>query len=310
MPDSLPPAMAAAALAISLFVSGAQAEMLHVATAQGAREAIVLPSRRMPGPTVIVLHGATATAAWTARGSGFAAAGAGHGFTTVFPQGINRQWNDGREGRMSAVDDVGFLRQLTDELVGRGITEPSRIYIAGISNGGMMTFRMLCEASERFAGAATIIANMPAGAGEGCRLRRPVAIVMFNGTADPLVPYGGGGVGFGGHRGFVWGAEQTAEFIARSNGCSEARTQALPRQPAEPVTVQQIVWSSCRSGQGVALYRFEGGGHQLPGRRPILTGVLGQSSQQIDAAKIALSLFANTRVATSAKVPQDAARSD
>ena len=116
----------------------------------------------------------TITAAQTARSSGFAEAAAARGFTAVFPQGVNRQWNDGREdGHISSIDDVGFLRQLVDELISRGIADRARIYLAGISNGGMMTFRMLCEASELFAGAATIIANMPAGVGEGCRCASP-----------------------------------------------------------------------------------------------------------------------------------------
>ena len=152
-----------AAAAIAAVPQPARADIMHVTTRQGAREAIVLQSVRTPAPTVIVLHGATITAAQTARSSGFAEAAAAGGFAAVFPQGVNRQWNDGREdGRISSIDDVGFLRQLVDELVRRGIADRERIYLAGISNGGMMTFRMLCEASELFAGAATIIANMPA----------------------------------------------------------------------------------------------------------------------------------------------------
>jgi|SRR5581483_8176495 len=289
-------ALAAGALTLSSAVGSARADTIHIATPQGAREAIVLPGRTTPGPAVIVLHGATATAGWTAQGSGFAEAAAARGFAAVFPQGIRRQWNDGREGRTSAVadvDDVGFLQQLIDEIIGRGIADASRIYIAGISNGGMMTFRMLCEASERFAGAATVIANMPAGVGERCRLRKPVPIVMFNGTADPMVPYDGGGVGLAGGRGMVWGAEQTAAFMARGNGCGDARETTPPAEPpGEPVRVTRLAWSHCRSGSGVILYRLEGAGHQLPGRRQILPGFLGEGTRQVDAADVTLRLFA------------------
>jgi polyhydroxybutyrate depolymerase len=92
-----------------------------------------------------------------------------------------------REGRNSSIDDVAFLRQLVHELIGHRIADPARLYLAGISNGGMMTFRLLCEHAELFAGPATMIANMPAGVGEHCSLRKPVPLVMFNGTADPLV---------------------------------------------------------------------------------------------------------------------------
>jgi polyhydroxybutyrate depolymerase len=280
------------AIAASLTVTAANAEVIHLATAQGAREAVVLPVRHMPAPTMIVLHGATVTAARTAEGSGFAEAAATRGFVSVFPQGVNRQWNDGREGRTSAVDDVGFLRQLVDELVRLHVADPSRIYIAGISNGGMMTFRMLCEASELFAGAVTIIANMPAGIGEGCTLRKPTPIIMFNGTADPLVPYDGGGVGFWGKRGIVWSTEQTVNFLLRANDCDPRVTPLPVVSSAEAVQVTRFEWSRCHAGHRVALYRFEGGGHQVPGRPQFLPGLLGLGSQQINAAERAFAFLA------------------
>jgi polyhydroxybutyrate depolymerase len=285
--------LAAAALSLSLATGPAAAEVLHVVTSQGAREAIVLPVQRAPAPTVIVLHGATATAERTAQASGFAEAAAAQGFVSVFPQGINRQWNDGREGHTSAVDDVGFLRRLVDELVRRGVADPARIYLAGISNGGMMTFRMLCDSAELFAGAATIIANMPAGIGERCTLRQPMRTVMFNGTADPLVPYAGGVVGFAGKRGLVWGAERTAEFVAHANQCAGAETAPLPAQSSTAsVHVTRLAWTSCRSGESVTLYRLEGGGHQVPGRPTLFPRLLGLSTQDIRAAETALAFLA------------------
>jgi polyhydroxybutyrate depolymerase len=285
-------AAALAAVIVAVPVS-VRADIIHVTTRQGAREAIVLQSSRAPAPTVIVLHGATITAAQTARSSGFAEAAAARGFAAVFPQGINRQWNDGREdGHVSSVDDVGFLRQLVHELVGRGIADREHIYLAGISNGGMMTFRMLCEGSELFAGAATIIANMPAGIGESCHVRKPLPIVMFNGTADPLVPYEGGNVGFAGQRGRVWSAERTAEFMARVDGCTAMQVRAMPiNGSSEPVRVARLDWSPCRAGQSVTLFRLEGGGHQVPGRPQFLPGLLGLGSLQINAAEEAMETF-------------------
>jgi polyhydroxybutyrate depolymerase len=265
---------------------------MHIPTSQGVREAIVLPSRQGPAPTVIVLHGALGTAERTARTSGFAEAAAAHRFTAVFPQGLKRQWNDGREPQAAGVDDVGFIHELVGALVGRGISDRAHVYIAGISNGGMMTFRMLCEASEVFAGAATIIANMPSRVGARCLLRKPVPVVMFNGTADPLVPYEGGGVGFAGGRGQVWAAEETAEFMADASACEEARVRPLPvSSRSEMVRVTRLEWTRCRSGGRVALYRFEGGGHQVPGRRQRLSLFLGPGYQGLRAADEAFAFF-------------------
>jgi polyhydroxybutyrate depolymerase len=271
--------------AAMLAVAPAHAETMRLLTNQGEREAIVLPGRQGPAPTILVLHGQTSTAAWTAENSGFAEAALAHRFTAVFPQGIRKQWNDSREARAADIDDVGFLHGLVTALVGRGLSDPKQIYIAGVSNGGMMTFRMLCEASELFAGAATVIANMPTRIGERCAPRKPVPVVMFNGTADPLVPYEGGGVGFLGGRGSVWAAEETADV----NACAGAR--ALPLPVASRVQVTRIEWVYCRSGRPVSLYRFDGAGHQVPGQRSFLPFFLGRGTRALNAADEAFAFF-------------------
>jgi polyhydroxybutyrate depolymerase len=241
----------------------------------------------------MVLHGAGGSPDRIVRRSGFVEAAARHGFAAAFPRGIDRQWNDGRESRH--VDDVGFLRRLAEELAGRGIADPARLYIAGISNGGMMTFRMLCEASDLFAGAGTIVANMPASVGAGCWPGRPVPVVMFNGTADPLVPYEGGGVGFRGKRGSVWSAERTATFLALSNGCGEragSRGLVDGGARADSIKVVKLDWSDCKSRRSVTLYRIEGGGHQIFGRGGAFTAFLGPGTDQVSAPETILAMFA------------------
>jgi polyhydroxybutyrate depolymerase len=278
----------------ALFVSHstACADDWHIETRDGVRGAIVLPARSASAPTLIVLHGATISAELTARWSGFAEAAAGHGFAAVFPQGIDRLWNDARGDKLSSSDDVGFLRRLNEELVGRGVADAARIHIAGISNGGMMTLRMLCEAPELYAGAATVIATMPGEAGASCELRKPMPVVMFNGTADPMVPYKGGGVGLTGSRGTVWAAERTAAFIARANGCSGHAELPFSGSDGDRIRVTKLDWSGCSSGRTVTLYRVEGGGHQLFGHTNILPMIFGPGTSQLSAPEIIMTMFA------------------
>jgi len=296
MPEGLRRAIWALTVGAVLASSPAHGDAIRVETKDGTRTAILVPAEPAPAPTIIVLHGATIGAEWTMRGSGFAEAAAVHGFAAVYPEGIYRVWNDGREGgRISRIDDVGFLRQLVVWLIGHGVADPARVYLAGMSNGGMMTFRMLCEAAELFAGAGTIIANMPTGIGDGCRPKKPLPIVMLNGTADPLVPYGGGGVGFAGRRGNVWSAERTAAFLAEVNGCDGPATRPLATgAPGEVTKVVRLDWSSCSSGRPVTLYRIEGGGHQVFGRTDIFPAILGPGTRLISAPEVMLELFAGT----------------
>jgi polyhydroxybutyrate depolymerase len=281
-------------LVLAAILSGrqsARADEWQIEARDGLRSAIVLAPKQVPAPTLIVLHGATISADLTARWSGFAEAAARHGFAAVFPEGIDRLWNDGRGDGLSTSDDVDFLRRLTGELVSRGVAEAARIYLAGISNGGMMTLRMLCEAPELYAGAATVIANMPAEAGTDCRLKKPMPVVMFNGTADPLVPYYGGRVGLAGTRGKVWAAEDTAQFIATANGCSGPALQPVARSAREAIRIVRLEWLRCSSGQGVTLYRVEGGGHQLFGQTNILPTIFGPGTTQLSAPDIIVDAF-------------------
>jgi polyhydroxybutyrate depolymerase len=262
-----------------------------ISTPDGPRAAIVIPAGRGPRPTMIVLHGATMTADSTIRVSGFAEAAAGRNFTAVFPQGLRRQWHDGRAGGPDGPDDVAFLRALADRLIEDNIAPPGHVYIAGVSNGGMMSFTMACKVAGRFRGVGTVIANMPAGIGP-CD-PGPVPLVMINGTSDPMVPYVGGSVGLWGGRGEVWSVEQTAELFVHRNGCRPGAAQPLPhRDPDDGTSVTRFTWSGCRTGKPVTLYRIEGGGHQIAGRRAFLPMMLGRSNRDFSAAEAILSAFA------------------
>jgi polyhydroxybutyrate depolymerase len=266
----------------------ARADTLRIDTRTGPRRAIVLPARTEPGPAVVVLHGAVNSATWAARRFGFAEAAAARGFTAVFPEGVGLTWNDGRSGFASYADDVAFLRRLVVELTERGIAEPDRIYIAGVSNGGMMALRMVCEAAELFAGAGTVIANMPVATGADCHPTRPVPIVMFNGTADRLIPYDGGGVGPFSLGGFVWGTEETAAYMAEANGCG--RGPFASDSVIGKTSVTRIVWSGCPAT--VTLYRVNGGRHSVLGRHRVLHALFGKHRDELSAAETIMAAFA------------------
>lgn len=47
------------------------------------------------------------------------------------------------------VDDVGFIRQMIDDLIARKIADPKRIYVTGMSRGGLMSFTVACALAHR-----------------------------------------------------------------------------------------------------------------------------------------------------------------
>jgi polyhydroxybutyrate depolymerase len=282
----------AALAAVACGSSARAAEELRIDTKDGVRSAIVHAAKRQHAPTVIVLHGALISAEYTARWYGFAEAAKQHGFAAVFPRGTNLQWNDGRGTWVPGADDVAFLRRLAGELVSGRIADPARLYLVGVSSGGMLTFRMLCEAPELFAGAAAIIASMPAAVGARCRPKRAPPVLMFNGTADPIVPYRGGGVGFGGWQGRVWSAEGTAAFLARAYGCAAPSKARLAKASPKAIGIARFDWQGCNSGRGVTLYRVEGGGHQVFGHTNFFPWFLGPGTRRLSAPDVIMAAFA------------------
>jgi polyhydroxybutyrate depolymerase len=270
------------------------ADELAVDTPDGVRSAVHLPAGRARAPAVIVLHGALVSAESTASWYGFGEAARRRGFAAVFPRGANLLWNDGRNAAWgSGADDVAFLRRLAQRLVAAGTADPTRLYLAGVSNGGMMALRLLCEAPEPFAGAGIVIASMPTGVGAGCHLRRPVPVVMFNGTADKLIPYSGGELGFGGLQGSVWPVERTAAFLARQNGCQPIGKRLVAGPDADAIRVVKLDWGRCSTG--VTLYRVEGGGHQVYGHTNYFPLLLGPGTGQVSAPDAIMATFAAGR---------------
>lgn len=273
--------------------NSAVAEELRIDTRDGPRTAILRPALRGRAPTVIVLHGALISAEYTEQWYGFAEAAKRHGFAVVFPRGRSLLWNDGRKaGWGSGADDVGFLNRLARELVARGTADQERLYLVGVSNGGMMALRLLCEAPEAFAGIATIIASMPEAVGARCRSGLPMSVIMFNGTADPVIPYRGGAVGVGGLQGRIWPVERTAAFLARRNGCTAASKALVSgRRGPGRIRVVKLDWTRCSSERGVTLYRIEGGGHQVFGSTNFLPLLLGSGTRRVSAPDVIMAAF-------------------
>lgn len=97
---------------------------------------------------VVVLHGGGGQAE-SMRGVGFEGRVDAAGGGVIYPEGFENRWNDGRAGTTPArqgIDDVGFLTALLAHA--RDGYTVRRVAVVGGSNGGMMSYRMGCEAAE------------------------------------------------------------------------------------------------------------------------------------------------------------------
>jgi polyhydroxybutyrate depolymerase len=214
------------------------------------------------------------------------------GFIVVYPQGNEKKWNDFRDDptvkeEIKNRDDVGFIRELIRVLTESHSINKSRIYLTGISNGGMMSYRLACEMSSTFREIFPVTANMPQEADTICKPQKPVSITVFNGTEDPLVPYYGGNVKvLGKKHGEVISTDESLRFWSEKAGCKNKTIIPLPKQyPDDSTQVFHHKWD-CPNNR-VELFEIRGGGHTWPGGIKFLPEMMvGKITKEIEASKV------------------------
>lgn len=222
-----------------------------------------------PLPMIIALHG------FASNGHGMSAMSAWQpvadraGFLVVYPDGSSfpLRWNIGAIANIPDIDDVQFVSDMIADVSGRTHIDPARIYITGFSNGGQMAHRVACQLDGQIA-ALGVVDGIDPGMLEDCAASRPIAVMGFFGTGNPLE----------GQTYPRWfyrlinvnpdapqvlthtAALDWAAGWARRNGC------ALPEQALPAAgNVRAVRFSGCAADSEVVLYLIEGQGHAWPG---------------------------------------------
>ena len=225
--------------------------------------------RSAPAPFVVFLHGATASGAIAERLYGMSQLAASQGFVVAYPDALGQPsaWNTAPDVGNRKPSDVEFLRALVEQEQATRPLDPRRTFACGHSSGAIMSYRLAAEASDLFAAvgivAGTIGYRLPNGRtwtfGEP---QRPVGVIHFHGTDDPLVPYNGGSRR--GEAGGVIPVADSISFWVSHDGCD--RTPAQETTPDASATRQ--TYGGGRDGTEVTLWTIQGGGHEWPGWAP------------------------------------------
>ncbi len=252
---------------------------------------------RQPLPLVIVLHGGGGNARGAARMTGMSQAADREGFVVVYPNGngvltdVLLTWNSGNccgYALNQNVDDVGFLRALIERLASELAIDRRRVFVTGISNGGMMAYRAGCELSDRIAAMGPVAGALNL---ETCRPADPVSLIVFHGTEDQYVLYEGGPTrrGFSGPDRVDRPVSYAVSFWTQHNGCT------VGPEREERGNVLRETYRGCRDGTAVVLYTIRGAGHAWPGGTSGLSlgGRLGdEPTQDISATDVMWEFFA------------------
>ncbi len=257
-------------------------------------------------PLVIVLHGkgGNGKSMILLTRKGFNKLSDQEGFIVVYPDGIEMNWNDGRmddetndRAHRENIDDVGFISALIDTLVKEYHADPDKVYVTGISNGAIMSYRLACEVSRKITAIAPVCGSMPYLLFPQCPMTRPVSVMAINSTDDPLVPYQGGNI-YGGiikaNLGKVLSVDETIGFWINRNRCSTTPvvTELPDLSPGDGTKVTRKQYINKTEGSEVILYVVSGGGHTWPGGFQYLPEkIIGKTCRDFNACEFIWSFF-------------------
>jgi len=225
----------------------------------GRSSLVIRPEADAPdlAPAVILLHFGRGTPKAMANLAHAGDLAVTHGAWVILPTGENRRWND-EPGSGSGIDDVGYLTKVIETAIARHPIDPQRIYIAGMSNGGFMVSRFVCERAELIAAAAQVVSSMYKSQDAQCAPKQAVPMTLILGSNDPLVHYN---AQFG-----LLSAQQTFARWQKINRCdpSGVLSETLPDLTRDGTRTTLQHNEVCESGAGVQLYTVNGGGHTWP----------------------------------------------
>ena len=216
-----------------------------------------------PIPLLLALHGRFQTATSARSITGFEAVADERGFVVAFPAALGGGWNAGTccsTGSDNNLPDLAFLDDVMTDVAARTPVDLRRVYVVGLSNGAMMSYRYGCQRAGRVAGVGVVAGAMVADgsfarpAPPACRPESPVALLHVHGTADTTVrPAGGYQAGLASD---TTSMSDSVAIYASAAGCRQSKD-------IRKGALTTVVYGDCATStdKGVAAVSIEGFGH-------------------------------------------------
>ncbi len=152
---------------------------------------------KKPLPMIVALHGMGGNSADFEHRTRLNATADKDGFIVAYPD--STQWFGQKDWKTwdtdngiippgEHSDDIKFLRALIDDTQSQAKVDDKRIFMAGISNGGMMTFHAAAALSDKIAAIAVVSGAM---SGKEESPTQPISVLNIHGTNDSVIPIGG-----------------------------------------------------------------------------------------------------------------------
>lgn len=216
-------------------------------------------------PVVIGLHGTGGSADQFDRNYGLTERANELDFIAVYPEGVRsdrtlklRTWNAGTccdYARENNIDDTKFISRLIDQLILDYRIDPKKLYVTGMSNGGMLAYRLACEIPEKIAAIAPVSCSMMVES--PCNPSRPIPILHIHSILDTKIPYSGG-VGIGGY--YFPPVDSVLNVWSINNTCTVSGNVVV-----DNADYKLLKWLTCADDVTIQTYLTKDGGHSWPG---------------------------------------------
>ncbi|KQV50320.1 poly(3-hydroxybutyrate) depolymerase [Pelomonas sp. Root1217] len=266
---------------------------LHELQVQDRKVLVHLPAgydAAKPAPLVLAFHGGGGHAEYMADDGkyGLQKKADEAGFVVAFPNGYSKlpggkfaTWNAGGccgDARDRKVDDVAFARAVVKALQARYNIDAARVFATGMSNGGMLSHRLACEAADVFRAVASVAGT---DATASCTPSRPIPVLHIHARDDDHVLFdGGAGAGAFRDEGKVMSFISVPETVSR--WVQRDHCTAAPQRTLDKAGAYCEVHTGCSGGVAVQLCVTETGGHSWPGAQNVRRGKEA-ASQALDA---------------------------
>jgi polyhydroxybutyrate depolymerase len=241
-----------------------------------------------PTPVVLAFHGATDNIDFFEAHCHLDDKSESAGFVVVYPEVADPSTPDTLHFNTSSPpagrdfpDDVAFTSKLLDDLATVVHVDPDRIFATGMSNGGMMCYRLAAELSDRIAAIAPVAGTMGL---PKAHPTRPVPIMHFHGTADPVLPFENPiDSDDEANQTTIRCAMDTIDIWVDIDGCPQKPVrERLPILVHDGTSVTKETYAPGKDGAEVILFAIKNGGHTWPGT-PGYKADLGLASQNVSA---------------------------
>jgi polyhydroxybutyrate depolymerase len=234
-------------------------------------------SRPQPGRTnsslVFILHGSGGNGKdMMERAAGLAKISANENVLLVYPDGYKKYWNECRKAANSRaniedINEQAFFDGMIRYFTARYHIDDQKVFAVGTSGGGHMCYKLAMTMPQKFKAIAAIIANLPDTDNLDCEeAKAPMAVMIVNGTADPLNHYNGGMMEAGNFKmGNVRSTDRTFQYWAALAGYdgNPVKESVPDADPADGKTIERYVYKK-KGKPEVVLLKVIGGKHDYP----------------------------------------------